>query len=246
VGLIGLCGPFFLWIIRMKKTYYFPHDFNSRGDEKIIKMIKTLGWESYGLFWAIIEKLHEAGGYLVDDPESIAFDLRTQCERIDKILHNFGLFACKSGKIASPRALKNINLIKSKSEKARDSAHQRWNANAMQPQCERNARNEMKGEERKLKIISNISIPPDLKPNESEIMDWLKYKQQKGQSYKTRGLEALWRSIRAIPEHLRRSSIDNSMANNWSGLFQKNENKMIQETKKSDIPNVTNEMLENL
>lgn len=62
-------------------------------------------------------------------------------------------------------------------------------------------------------------IPPDLVESEEAIKDWLEYKRQKGQSYKPKGLEALWRTFRAIPKEQRRESVDRSMANNWAGLF---------------------------
>ncbi len=35
--------------MKLKKTYYFPHDQNARGDEKIINMLTEHGWEGYGL-----------------------------------------------------------------------------------------------------------------------------------------------------------------------------------------------------
>jgi hypothetical protein len=65
------------------------------------------------------------------------------------------------------------------------------------------------------------TIPDDLKANEVDIKNWLEYKRQKGQRYKPKGLEALWRAIRAIPENKRKESIENCMANNWAGLFEK-------------------------
>lgn len=84
-----------------------------------------------------------------------------------------------------------------------------------------------KEKERKKKYLSldggvGETIPDDLKMNEPEIRDWLEYKRQKGQRYKPKGLEALWRSIRAIPAEKRKESIEHSMANNWAGLFVKN------------------------
>lgn len=66
-----------------------------------------------------------------------------------------------------------------------------------------------------------FEIPEDLKENEPEIRDWVEYKKQRHQPYKSKGLEALWRSLRSIPKEKRRESIDQSMANNWSGIFEK-------------------------
>lgn len=87
-------------------------------------------------------------------------------------------------------------------------------------EAERDTEKEKETEEEKEK--KGFLIPGDLKQNESEIKDWLEYKKQRGQTYKPKGLEALWRAFRAIPAGRRRESVDHSMANNWSGLFQKN------------------------
>ncbi|MBL8023904.1 MAG: hypothetical protein JNK54_06445 [Elusimicrobia bacterium] len=64
-----------------------------------------------------------------------------------------------------------------------------------------------------------IKIPFDLDGDRESIMGWLEYKREKGQSYKTKGLESLWRMIRAIPPNERKASIDNSMACNYAGIF---------------------------
>jgi hypothetical protein len=68
-----------------------------------------------------------------------------------------------------------------------------------------------------------LEIPADLAGNSPEIHDWLAYKRQKGQTYKPRGLEALWGALRLIAPEKRRAAVDYSMANNWSGLFEKRE-----------------------
>lgn len=73
----------------------------------------------------------------------------------------------------------------------------------------------------KTKESCGIQIPEDLKDSTPEIQDWLEYKKQRGQTYKPKGLEALWRSFRAIPPEKRREAVDHSMSNNWSGLFEK-------------------------
>lgn len=64
-----------------------------------------------------------------------------------------------------------------------------------------------------------VVIPDDLAGNSREILDWIAYKRERRQAYKPKGLEALWRSIRKIPPDLRRAAVDQSMANNYQGLF---------------------------
>jgi hypothetical protein len=68
-----------------------------------------------------------------------------------------------------------------------------------------------------------IVIPDDLKDDAQLISDWLDYKRQRGETYKAgKGVEALWRAVRAIPADKRREAVDHSMSNNYAGLFQKN------------------------
>lgn len=143
-----------------KDAFYFPHDYNARTDEKIIPLIKALGWQAYGLYWAITEKMHEAGGELILDYESIAFDLRTEPEMIEKIVNNFNLFRLRGKKFYSDRVKKNLANRIIKSEKARLSARKRWgydslnnDANALPTLSEGNARKERKGKEIKGKDI---------------------------------------------------------------------------------------------
>ncbi len=47
----------------MKDAYYFPHDANACDDDKILQLRSKYGWEGYGLYWAIIEKLRNCKEY---------------------------------------------------------------------------------------------------------------------------------------------------------------------------------------
>lgn len=152
-----------------KDAFYFPHDYNSRTDQKMIKLIKVHGWQAYGIYWALIEKMHEAGGELVLDLENLAFDLRIEASLIDSILNNFELFRIKAQKITCERVKRNLKNRKQKSEKARESASKRWgyekhkfDANAMPTQCEGNARKERKGKEIKERKVVWGFTPPTL------------------------------------------------------------------------------------
>jgi len=44
-------------------TLYFSHDNNARNDEKILALRCELGWEGYGIYWAVIESLMQATNY---------------------------------------------------------------------------------------------------------------------------------------------------------------------------------------
>jgi hypothetical protein len=110
-----------------KEAYYFSHDSNARQDEKIIKLRMKLGWEGYGLYWAIIEMLRDAKDYKLETHyDSIAFELRTECERIKSVIEDFGLFDIKKGMFYSTSLINRMKLRDAKSNQAREAAKKRW------------------------------------------------------------------------------------------------------------------------
>ena len=93
----------------MKETFYFSHDYNSRDDAKVLNMMSVLGYEGYGLFWVIIEKLAEAQGVLdLKDVKGMAYSLRTEEEKLLSIIKDFELFLIKDEKFYSKRLLEHI------------------------------------------------------------------------------------------------------------------------------------------
>jgi hypothetical protein len=138
-----------------KEAYYFSHDTNAKDDPKIIQLRMEMGWEGYGLFWAIIELLRNESDYRMRTHyKGIAFALQTQEERIKKLVEDFDLFQLEGEYFWSESLLKRMELKEGRSEKARESAKKRWNkdidANAMQTHSERNA-NAMQVKESKVK-----------------------------------------------------------------------------------------------
>lgn len=115
------------------------------------------GQAGKGIFWDIIEMLYEQGGYLSElDIESYAFALHTDCETLNDIIRNFGLFCVENEQISSNSVLRRIDAIKLRSDKAKDSANARWSktyANAMPSHSEPNAIKENKSKEKEIKLI---------------------------------------------------------------------------------------------
>lgn len=88
----------------MKNTNYFSHDHNSRGDEKILKMRVKYGWEGFGLFWAIVEKLHEStNGSLEKDYTLMAYDLKAEESTVRSVVEDFGLFKISETRFSHKR-----------------------------------------------------------------------------------------------------------------------------------------------
>ena len=143
----------------MKDVGYFSHDSNAQHDPKIIKMLARHGWESYGLFWGIVEKLRNETDYILEtDYDSIAYAMRTQCDLVKSIIEDFGLFIVEDGFFHSKRLDQCMQLKEEKSEKARQSSLKRWknNANAMRTDTERNAIKRKEKKEKKGKDIKSL------------------------------------------------------------------------------------------
>ncbi len=121
-----------------KETYYFSHDYNTRNDFKIKKMIMKLGYTAYGVYWALIEDLYNNDNKIVFDLELMAFDFRLDESIINSILNDFDLFIIEDGYLSSESIARRLELREEKSAKAKASAEKRWskksNSNAQREQ----------------------------------------------------------------------------------------------------------------
>ena len=105
----------------MKETFYFPHDNNAHADPKCSALISEFGLAGYGLFWAIIEILHEQNGYLKKFPklyDGLSFQLRIPKEDLTKLieamLHEYNLLQEDASSIWSDRVIRNLEERKQK------------------------------------------------------------------------------------------------------------------------------------
>jgi hypothetical protein len=114
----------------MKDTFYFSHDYNTRADEKIKKLIKKHGMEGYGIFWSIVEDLYNNANVLQIDCESIAYDLRSDIEIVKSIINDFGLFVCRDDMFYSESIKSRLEERMKKAESARSAATKRWKKDA--------------------------------------------------------------------------------------------------------------------
>jgi hypothetical protein len=109
-----------------KESYYFSHDYNTRTDDKVKKLIRKYGMNGYGIFWAIVEDLYNNANALQMDCEGIAFELRTDSDTIESIINDFDLFVVKDGIFGSRSVERRLDERNKKSETARQSAFKRW------------------------------------------------------------------------------------------------------------------------
>ena len=139
-----------------ENTFYFSHDYNTRSDMKIQRLITKKGYLGYGLFWALIENLYNNANALPLEYDVIAFDLRTDEDTIKCLINDFDLFIIKDGYFGSNSVQRRLDERNLKSEKARESALNRWkkpkeDASALPTQSDSNAIKESKVKESKVK-----------------------------------------------------------------------------------------------
>jgi len=143
-----------------KNVFYFSHDYFARNDPKLLNLRRVYGMEGLGIYWCLVEIIYEQEGKInLKDIETIAFELRTECDRIASIINDFDLFIFNENYFTSKSVLERLKERENKSNKARESAIKRWgDANALRTHCEGNAIKERKGKERKRNILKENSI----------------------------------------------------------------------------------------
>lgn len=158
IGVVALKPQGHFNLYKMSKnTFYFSHDYNARNDEKIKELIFNHGMPGYGIYWSIIEELYQNANVLLLNYERIAFELRTECDLVISVIHDFNLFIINDKNFSSLSVEKRLNERNIKSQKARESADKRWNnTNAMQSHSEGNAIKERKVKEKRVIYIPSL------------------------------------------------------------------------------------------
>lgn len=157
-----------------KDTYYFSHDYNSRNDSKIKKLLSKHGYLGYGIFWAIIEDLYNNTNVLQLDYDTISFDLRADKNLVISIINDFDLFIIDGDNFGSLSIQNRINERNSKSVKARESVNKRWekaknNTNVLPTNYDTNTIKESIVNENKVKDIKE-----DIEKRKLKFADTLK------------------------------------------------------------------------
>ena len=102
---------------------YFSHDFSALQDKKIRKLIQTMGFEGYGIYWAIVEFMHR--DTLEVGEENLVIS-ENEAEKVKKILTDFDLFFVEDGVYFSHRILKNLNKQEEILTKKKEAATVKW------------------------------------------------------------------------------------------------------------------------
>ena len=168
----------------MKDTYYFQHDYNPTSDPKVQALIGEFGAVGYGIYWRIVEMLHEDELHKLQCKKyiylALAKQMLTSVEQIESIIKNcidtYELFKTDGDFFWSERVMRNINkrteLSNKRSKAGKMSAEMRKNSTSVEhvsTSVEQNTTKERKVNEIKVKenkeeynILSEQKVPNEL------------------------------------------------------------------------------------
>lgn len=125
-----------------KDVYYFSHDANALSDPKILSMRCDYSFESYGLYWAIIEMLRNESSYKLPLTKNTYRAIKMQTGTtidIEQFLNDCineyigesgnGLFNSDGKNFWSESLLRRMEKYESIKEKRTAAANARWNKN---------------------------------------------------------------------------------------------------------------------
>ena len=125
-----------------KDTYYFSHDSNALSDPKILNMRCDYGFESYGLYWAIIEMLRNESNYKLPLSKNTYRAIKMQTgtsidieQFIKDCINEYkgesgnGLFNADGRNFWSESLLRRMKKYETIKEKRTAAANTRWSKN---------------------------------------------------------------------------------------------------------------------
>jgi hypothetical protein len=101
-----------------KDAFYFPHDFNARRDEKCWALIKDMGFEAYGRYWAIVECLGERSNHKIEKgprylemlADELKMDITLAESFLRKLIDTYKLFTEDETYIWSESFLRRMSI----------------------------------------------------------------------------------------------------------------------------------------
>jgi hypothetical protein len=217
-----------------KDAFYFSHDYDPTGDPKIQAMIGEYGAAGYGLFWRIVEMMHSAENHQLPKKQylflAIAKQMLTNAEQvikfIDDCINCFELFVDDGVNFWSNRVIRNIDKRNSISVKRSTAGKEGAIAKQVQAIAKQNEANKRK---RNKKEIKEIKINNPFSVDISSLWEeWKKYKKDEhSECYKAIATEqtALNKlfTISNGDFNTAQKIINQSVSNQWKGLFNLND-----------------------
>ena len=106
------------------KEPYFSHDYSTRMKKEIKKLIRDMGFEGYGLYWAVVEFMFR--NELKVGEEDLVLDTSEFTDKIKSILNDYDLFRIESDYYVSDRIIETIELQEQKTKQTEEATSARW------------------------------------------------------------------------------------------------------------------------
>ncbi len=115
----------------MEIKNYFQHDYRSREDNKLLKIRMKHQMTGIGVYWCLVELIHEGMGFVDYDLDVLSFQLQVDKEIINSVIDI--CFSIQDNKITCERVKENLKYrmekYNEKSEKGKAAANKRWGNN---------------------------------------------------------------------------------------------------------------------
>jgi len=112
----------------MEIMNYFQHDYRSRLDIKLLKIRKKHGMTGFGVYWALVEMLHEGSGFIEMDAETIAYELQCDEQIVKDVIEL--CFDYFEGNVTCKRVIENLEFRRdkasAKSKTNTENVKKRW------------------------------------------------------------------------------------------------------------------------
>ena len=166
----------------MKDTYYFSHDYNPTSDPKIQALIGEYGAVGYGIFWRIVEMLHEDELHKLQCKKyiylALAKQMLTSVEQVESIIKNcidtYELFKTDGDFFWSERVMRNINkrteLSNKRSKAGKMSAEMRKNSTSVEQVSTSVQQNPTKERKVKENKVNEIKEKKEIKEEDINIV----------------------------------------------------------------------------
>lgn len=171
--------------------------------------------------------------------------MRTHCDCIANVLREF--FTLTSEGYTNNRATSEILTFQEKSAKASASANARWSknknknkslpskksidANALRTECEGNAKQETINTKQETK--NTIIIPIGINLNSWN--EWVAFRKSKKKTISEIAAKKQFELLAKYPENVQKQIIDNSITNDYQGLFEPKQNKQAVKQSFNDV-----------
>ena len=201
---------------------YFLHDTSSFDDEKITELYLMFGYEGLGLFYTALEKIGKQEKPVKTDVLKAQLRVGKRLCKCWCFMEEIGLLSSNNGETFNEQLLNFSEKYQIKKEKTKEKVSQ-WRE---RQQIEKSVTgyvpvsNPPKVKESKVKEKKEEYISPLFS---ASFERWLKYKKERKQAYKTEDSKrAAYDKLIKISNNnpaMAEKIVEQSLANNWAGLF---------------------------